>query len=170
VSKTLTVILVVGIALITLGLTPLLGTSVSPLTIGSFFGGVILIVYVYLAYKEEFYIGPLYANAVRTARLAPVRDRLGRFLDEANELMKRRVLTPNDFDRWKLEFHTWSANCGQFIAERLSSADAAIFRDLSADDGGGIYDCHNTEHLNLLFNLRKHTKNLKGIIDRHLAQ
>lgn len=106
-------------------------------------------------------------EVISEARAHRNKDELARYLSNAHELAHREVKSQEAFDQWKLDLNSWYQNCNQFLTEKISAADAAVFRDLSH---GGTYSMRrffNSEHIDYLNVLRKHTENLREIISRY---
>src|SRR2546426_4176374 len=85
-------------------------------------------------------------KANRQAAFVIARDGLGHLLIEADELMHRRVPDQNSYDQWKADLNSWYRRSDQFITERLSATDAALFRDISQGGRYSTSGCFNAEH------------------------
>jgi hypothetical protein len=97
-----------------------------------------------------------------------VRDSLGKLLAELDELKNRSVVDEKQYATWKGDVDDWFRQTQRFLAEKLPSTHAAMFRNLSE---GGRYSVRgfNSEHAELMNSLRVYTNNLKSIIDRYLT-
>ncbi len=172
-SARLTILLAAAIMLIGAGLVPLLGIYSGLL--GVLVGGAILS-YVWLGVREEsdetMFFGDLAKNrqSQRQASFDHVRDTLGRFLIEADELMNRSVKDQAAYEGWKVDLNDWFQSCNRFLSEEISVTDAAIFRDLSKGGRYAVRGIFNAEHADYLNALRKYTENLKEITSRYLAR
>jgi hypothetical protein len=116
--------------------------------------------------KERKAVLALQSLQRNAADHAAIRDELALFLVESDDLARRKVRDQVSFDQWKLDLNSWYQRCNQTITEKLSAADAALFRDLSR---GGLYSMRgmfNGEHSDLLNALRKYAENLREIISR----
>lgn len=107
-------------------------------------------------------------SLVSTHRFRTIRDGLGKLLTESDELTYRVISTEDQFQQWKVDLNAWSTRTKNFLTEKLSSTDAAIFWDLSEGGRYHIRGTFNSEHGDLINVLGKYVRNLKRIASRYL--
>lgn len=97
-----------------------------------------------------------------------VRDTLGLFLTQADELMARSVTTQESYSEWVHDLNLWFRTVTNFLEQKLSATHAALFRDLSQ---GGRYGTrgYNAEHMDYKNSLLKYMANLRRITDQYIA-
>jgi hypothetical protein len=108
------------------------------------------------------------AGVVAHQHFVSIRDALGLFLAQADELMDRLVTTQSAYDVWVTDLNLWYRTANKFLEERVSATDAVLFRDMSQ---GGRYSERgfNPEHMDYKTSLRKYMTNLKRITESHLS-
>ena len=108
------------------------------------------------------------ASLVAAHRFRTIRDGLGKLLTESDELTYRVISTQDQFQQWKADMNAWSTRTKDYLTEKLSSTDAAIFWDLSEGGRYHIRGAFNSEHGDLINVLGKYVRNLKRIASRYL--
>ena len=108
-------------------------------------------------------------TAVAEYRFRVTREGIGKLLEDSDELMYRAVSNEEQFRLWTINLNSWSVRTKNFLAEKLSSTDAAIFWDISEGGRYRIHGAFNGEHADQLNTLGKYVRNLKGIASRYLS-
>jgi len=87
-------------------------------------------------------------------------------------MLHRQIDDKPGFERWKEDINDWFRRTNEFLSAKLSSADAAIFRDLSEGASyGPPGDLRRfSDRAPYTESLRKYAANLKAITLRYLGK
>jgi len=125
---------------------------------------------VFCAVGGLFGLAVLVFTVIAERHFRAMRDAIAKALTDADELSSRKVSTEDEFNRWKADLNGWANGTRNFLAARVSAADAALFWDLSEGGRYIVRGVFNAEHGDLINVLGKYIRNLKSIADRCLTR